>query len=1255
MTNNVVAQFSSSVDRYGYPKEYQVVSGSNFSEEYNESLDSGVLVLSQVKKEDRLSNIKSYDFVRVFDKSSPYDPTTGKYEFDKTLLVDNFQEKEDNIEEHLFSYTINLMSETKLLEKIQCPNLTITHKLDENGHVVKKTIFEHIKQYMELFVPKVKFSEDGQTWEYCPLIEVRSGEKHSKNIELSRLEARDFTPAGNDWELNTSAYLSFFHIDDIYLDSLVIKNIRVSGDVTFNSLSITFDKENECFVIYGITSQLPSEDVYISFDIDYCDTTFSKRFDVPCADFAFSAPTLRQVITTLMQQVGCIPTVNDRVLGYLDFQKEAVPFGGNKGYLVDNTVNYITRSLSSDSFVNTLVNMSSNVLDSGNKVICESLGFRDIGKVLLKQEENLYLETKFPIYKVENFVINSYIKANVSINDIHDNLQGSASGSNHIARWSISISKQSLMLARLNFAVSFEYDQNTTLLIDGHFVAFKYNTSSTQVFEVNKAINGNNFNQGVDDVFDFSLETDYDKFYFYGRLTVIDRTGTYASGGFDVFHSNFSKSDFDYLCLYEQDITKLLVENSIRQNLSTNFSHMVVETSGASATLETLAKYVYGTVGYSIGSKKIEGFSNTFNVGSATLLGWIQLNYTYIENIWNFITKNYTDSIIQTILKSWGNFPIVHEKTYQDGSEVDDSGKVNIEIDNIKPFNPYKVTSGGLPRIFTSDINFTYLWFDITYQPLNSFNLAYVKSKEDIDYTLEQYDSNASGLTDFDRMSINEQEQVDRVGNEVLSISQRTADSSLLQNFKNGPLYYEDDTNRNGDIEGKDKGVKYIIFKRSFTINNNHFDASYVGSKDAVLKNYFTSIRTKYRAYQYVDYNASVLRKEKDVFYVKISENGFYDGDDHIFFGSFTSQNLNNQTKYLIKLLGNWTYNANGDFTNVSDENYFGYATCCVLSDEEQQTKNDISIVSTNNFFAIIMEEADNVGSGTYISGDALQQAFSNYKAMLGGVPQTWQIWNEGYNKEHIVSYVSEINMNDVFESYINASSENATEIYNDMNDILKMPILDEKFANLFNNDTQNVVLSVVKNNKSVQNNNYKRVFYKDGAERINHTVQFIYYTDSESIIWNENFFNLNGIAGKLGVNGSICLIDIQGQDFKLNNEEYTDSSSKINTNYHDIITFHDGSNDNSHPYIQINWNHINSNQFKVTSINAGRKKDIIAFKKGENDIQKFFVTLNDTKTDYVLTERNGILFRHYKVKLYTSKVNNSCPRVVIPIYSEEE
>ena len=47
--------------------------------------------------------------------------------------------------------------------------------------------------------------------------------------------------------------------------------------------------------------------------------------------------TLRQVLTTLMQQVGCIPTLKNGVLGYLDFQKEAEPFSSE----VDYTVNKI--------------------------------------------------------------------------------------------------------------------------------------------------------------------------------------------------------------------------------------------------------------------------------------------------------------------------------------------------------------------------------------------------------------------------------------------------------------------------------------------------------------------------------------------------------------------------------------------------------------------------------------------------------------------------------------------------------------------------------------------------------------------------------------------------------------------------------------------------------------------------------------------------------------------------------------------------
>ena len=117
---------------------------------------------------------------------------------------------------------------------------------------------------------------------------------------------------------------------------------------------------------------------------------FYDKFNVPSADLGSSYFTLRRLLETLMQQVGCIPTVRNLKINFLDFNADAGNFDINGDNSVGNTVNYIQKGLSSDSFVNTLVNVSNNVLDSGNEVISETLGFRDRSNVLLKQQQNLY-------------------------------------------------------------------------------------------------------------------------------------------------------------------------------------------------------------------------------------------------------------------------------------------------------------------------------------------------------------------------------------------------------------------------------------------------------------------------------------------------------------------------------------------------------------------------------------------------------------------------------------------------------------------------------------------------------------------------------------------------------------------------------------------------------------------------------------------------------------------------------------------------
>ena len=116
-------------------KAYHVVSGAVYNEEYNETLDSLAIVLDNVAKADRLQ-IHPYDFVRV-------ENVGDGLPFNVEMLVDNWVESEENIAQHIYKYQINLMSETKLLEKTQCPNIAITHSEIEG----KKDIFEKISQF----------------------------------------------------------------------------------------------------------------------------------------------------------------------------------------------------------------------------------------------------------------------------------------------------------------------------------------------------------------------------------------------------------------------------------------------------------------------------------------------------------------------------------------------------------------------------------------------------------------------------------------------------------------------------------------------------------------------------------------------------------------------------------------------------------------------------------------------------------------------------------------------------------------------------------------------------------------------------------------------------------------------------------------------------------------------------------------------------------------------------------------------------
>lgn len=1380
-TNNIFAQFSSSLDSYGNFIDYPVVSGSVFNEQYNETLDSATIVLSQIPKEKRLSYIKQYDFVRVYDKS-------GNTGLDNVYLLDSFTETENNINEHIFGYTINLMSQTKLLEKIQCPNLVVTHKVNKNGTIIKKTIYQKIKEYMELYVPKVKMYHENNGagyWIYEPLIKMASGNEHNENGTFNGINEDYFVAQGDDYEVVIRKNISEFtdiDINSIDSESVQTSNVVSDGNIPFYELEVWFDTNTNDFVFDGIVRLIEPDSSWhanISFDFSFEANPFFARFNVSCADLPFNAPTLRQLLTTLMMQVGCIPVVKNRVLGYLDFQLEAKNFN-NGEYTVGKTVNRITRGASSDSYVNTLVNMSSQVMDSGNEVICETLGFRDRSNAILRQKSNLYLETSLPIYKVNKCILHAPGK-----------YSGFLSGNYgcSIAGFDLHIFYAEPPFRHPFFLYSTNMIMNNSAIITITCIFERDNTSyapynlptlhevkitNNTIYFLKRRNNGSYYVSEKKTLNDISLHpstTTHSDDLFQGvsyktitieNLENSDNVGFFFSGYFrnssnETQSFSFIKFDnndgnvvyFDEngveiedsdkkltesfsaaisLCFAGNrswDITKLVVEQSVRQNLDTNFERMESEIDSIEkANVENISKYIYGTVGYNIGSNKIEGFSTEYTIGNATPLGWITKGYTYIENIVNVLRNNLEYS--NDLLFSYYEFLLFLNPTFSFGVTtylgIQKSLFYNFAFEYYNPMQQANPFTNENPF-------FTTFFFDLYYQPLNSFNLSYVKTNEDIDFPLEQYDGNFSGLTDFDRLSIHEQEQVDRVGNETLTISQRATNISEIQSFDNGSLYFMDDTNRSGAIDNQDKGIKYIIFKKTFSINNNCFNVSYVGSKDAVLKNYFTSIRTKYRAYQYVDYSQSTLRKEKDVLYVRIASN-FFNGDDKVKWGNYSSFYDYGKIANIIYDTTNSnsnpiSYECEYDLgiINITDSNNKTFKESQI-----QTVKNSVSLITTSNMFGIIYECMDNVGAGTYI-GDITE----NNK--VGGVIQDWQIWGEQYNEKHTVTFVNYI---DFYSSSISPAGV-AERIQSYTQKWEKSPIVDDTFLDLFSSN--NVIFSICDSNVE-GTTNYKRTFYKDASERINHTIQFIYYAPNNDILFGEDFINgipvisrydndFNAILssnnfeidtkthikkendneiifpkqylvmnqhnlmsqkekdGKIIINYEIdysnliqdnsTIIFLLSDASFIGNTDYIsrrvyndkiekkmhgeviveDISDWDNTSLFSIPYFYNNriinTTNGNYPVLRVYWG--NDTIIKMCHKNPDDTfVDIAVFKKLDSNATytDYFFTVNDTKTDYVLNEKNGILYRAYKVETFTD--GDLTPgRTVASIYTEED
>ena len=151
-----------------------------------------------------------------------------------------------------------------------------------------------------------------------------------------------------------------------------------------------------------------------------------------------------------------------------------------------------------------------------------------------------------------------------------------------------------------------------------------------------------------------------------------------------------------------------------------------------------------------------------------------------------------------------------------------------------------------------SDIRFWETFFEITYETLSE--CLFRASKDDypendriiIDNQDNQYvDAYAQGALEY--MKAN------RLGNEQLIINQRVLDKTDA--IKIGDYYIE-----NGD--------KYIIYRTDYKSFSYHTDVNAYATKNYILRNYYTGIKSKIRLWGIADSNDGVIRNDIRKYYL---------------------------------------------------------------------------------------------------------------------------------------------------------------------------------------------------------------------------------------------------------------------------------------------------------------------------------------------------------------------------------------------------
>lgn len=424
-------------------KVFNIVKSPVFSDEFNETLDSGTIILSHI---DEKIEIKPFDDVFIYDNEfngyfyNPY--KIKKIVFDNQENIENNWIKKDEnysyiyiLKKDLFYY-INNKDNIKLGEEIKIElleletdkkyNIDFAIELNDN----EMSLVPKSEQWKNIVNPFVFFEEtkgeeiyyvykgDLKKSEFIPLsiinfdVYYKYIEKKSKNKFYKHLLVDEFSKEIINLDNKKSTYKIRLFSETKGLEKIQLPNISITQPLKFEKKKSVWYYLNQFVEMYSpkikmIDNMFSKTWKYVNkYTISYDLKEIFENVYAP--DFSLNNPNLRDVISRLMLVKDMIPYVKDGVICAMDITKRG------KEFTYDNKkMNYLSLNLSSSNYCDNLKRTYSDALSQENTCRrTEYLSFRNSNSSLMTIE-NMRLETNFPIYKINQVIMCYYKKVMV--------------------------------------------------------------------------------------------------------------------------------------------------------------------------------------------------------------------------------------------------------------------------------------------------------------------------------------------------------------------------------------------------------------------------------------------------------------------------------------------------------------------------------------------------------------------------------------------------------------------------------------------------------------------------------------------------------------------------------------------------------------------------------------------------------------------------------------------------------------------------